>query len=207
MDQNFLDMYWNYYLALESDVIDIERYVSFHSNNFNCFSNEFVKVFQAICSEVDVICKNYCRFLEGDNYDKILVKSKENIRLYRDIIFQKHPVIADYEIYMKNCNLTFAPLKDWKSKASPYWWISYNNIKHNRTSKNSKGEYNFQDANLKNVLSALSALYIIEIMFYFDFYEGYMPGYLSSNPLMPKSKYLGIKNYPINIKDILPAIM
>lgn len=41
---------------------------------------------------------------------------------------------------------------------SLHWWVAYNNIKHGRVG-------NFSDANLKNTLNALAALYILEIYF------------------------------------------
>lgn len=64
---DFCRLYWSYYLVLEKDFLDTERYISFdlgdnylydsHTihdyGNSGAFSNEFVKQYQAICSEVE----------------------------------------------------------------------------------------------------------------------------------------------------------
>ena len=41
------------------------------------------------------------------------------------------------------------------------WWQAYNMIKHNRLGSNEAGRFNYTKANLKNVLYALAALYIL----------------------------------------------
>lgn len=41
------------------------------------------------------------------------------------------------------------------------WWQAYNDIKHRRTQTNDAGRYNYTKANLKNVLYAMAALYIL----------------------------------------------
>ena len=77
MDRDkFCCLHWSYYLVLEKDFLDVERYISFDFGdnylydsdhtvadyaNSTTFSNEFVKQYQAICSEVDVILKTICR--------------------------------------------------------------------------------------------------------------------------------------------------
>ena len=73
----FCKLHWSYYLVLEKDFLDTERYISFEFGdnylydshqiidygNSNTFSNEFVKQYQAICSEIDVILKSICKEL------------------------------------------------------------------------------------------------------------------------------------------------
>ena len=64
-------------MVLEKDFLKTERYVSFELGdnylydgishmdigNSKVFSNEYIKQYQAICSEVDVILKSICREL------------------------------------------------------------------------------------------------------------------------------------------------
>ena len=57
----FLRRYWDYYLLLEKDFLDTERYLSIDAVNFNAFSNEYIKQYQTICSEIDVIAKSFCK--------------------------------------------------------------------------------------------------------------------------------------------------
>ena len=80
MNRNeFCKYHWDYYLVLEKDFLRTEQYVSFdlgENYNYNntepnnkgnslTFSNEYIKQYQAICSEVDVILKSICK--EFDN--------------------------------------------------------------------------------------------------------------------------------------------
>ena len=44
-------------------------------------------------------------------------------------------------------------------------WKDYNLVKHNRTEINSGGKYNYEKANLKNTMTALSALYLVCYLF------------------------------------------
>ena len=71
---DFCASYWKYYMALESDFLKSERYLSFdlgdnylyngitplHQANSLAFSIDFVKQYQAICSEVEVVLKKFC---------------------------------------------------------------------------------------------------------------------------------------------------
>ena len=73
----FCKHHWEYYLVLERDFLETERYVSFelgenylydgisHTDlgNSMSFSDEFIKQYQGICSEVDVIMKTICKEL------------------------------------------------------------------------------------------------------------------------------------------------
>lgn len=52
------DTYWKYYISLENQFLDTERYVEFdYINNGKAYSIEYLKLFQAVCGEVDVIGK------------------------------------------------------------------------------------------------------------------------------------------------------
>lgn len=87
MDRDkFCCLHWSYYLVLEKDFLDVERYISFDFGdnylydsdhtvadyaNSTTFSNEFVKQYQAICSEVDVILKTICKELGNTSADSM----------------------------------------------------------------------------------------------------------------------------------------
>lgn len=52
------DVYWKYYISLEEQFMDTKRYVEFdYINNGRSYSMEYLKLFQAVCSEVDVVGK------------------------------------------------------------------------------------------------------------------------------------------------------
>ena len=161
--KEFCKHHWEYYLVLEKDFLQSERYVSFelgedylydgieHDNcgNSKTFSNEFIKQYQAICSEVDVILKSIC--LELGNQSENYMKNG-----YTPIVLQNWVNINAQKVRFKDLELQ--PFSNWQQEPnykSPDWWTPYNNVKHERL-------FNYHKANLKNVLNALAGLYILE---------------------------------------------
>ena len=53
----FLKSYWSYYIELESQFIETKRYVEFSTDNQKTYSVEYLKLYQAVCSEIDVVGK------------------------------------------------------------------------------------------------------------------------------------------------------
>ena len=161
--EEFCRQHWEYFLALESDFLNTERYVSFdlgddflydtvtHTNfeNSKVYSIEYIKQYQAICSEVDVIMKSICNELG---------QKANNIHEYAQQILNKWPNIINQKVKMKNIELQ--PFKNWKyfpnQQTTLDWWKTYNNVKHERL-------LNYKKANLKNVLNALAGLYVLEL--------------------------------------------
>ena len=159
---DFCRLHWSYYLVLEKDFLDTERYISFdfgdnylydsHTihdyGNSGAFSNEFVKQYQAICSEVDVVLKTICKELSGI--------TENNMPAYTDLVLKKWKTLSEQKVRMNTIKLQ--PFKNWKpslSYSAPDWWTPYNRVKHERLE-------NFRKANLKNVMNALAGLYILE---------------------------------------------
>lgn len=160
--EEFCKYHWEYFLVLEKDLMEIERFVSFvlgdnilYTNNScndygnsQCFSNEFIKQYQSICSEIDVILKTICKEFDKNS-------SANDMCKYTAEILKEWPGITKQKVLMKDIELQ--PFINWKMTPynSPDWWTPYNNVKHNRIS-------NYKEANLKNVLNSLAALYILE---------------------------------------------
>ena len=164
--EEFCRLHWSYYLVLEKDFLVAERYVSFDFGdnylynshevsdygNSNTFSNEFVKQYQAICSEIDVILKSICKELEENN-------TADSMPNYTELILQHWSNISNQKVRMNVVELQ--PFVNWKANPtynSPDWWKPYNCVKHERLE-------NFRKANLKNVTNALAGLYILELYF------------------------------------------
>ena len=163
MNRNeFCKHYWEYYLVLEKDFLQTEQYISFdlgddylyngttHTNygNSKAFSNEFVKQYQAICSEVDVILKSICVELGNP--------SANDTYKYTPTILTHWTNIVNQKVNFKEIELQ--PFSNWKQAPdykSSDWWQPYNDVKHERVD-------NYQKANLKNVVNALAGLYILE---------------------------------------------
>ena len=153
MNRNdFCKAYWSYYLILEKDFLDTERYVTFDIENDSCYSTEFVKQYQAICSEIDVILKSICKEINSDSTAKKMDQ-------YSPEIISYWPHIGEQKVKMRDIELQ--PLAAWTSATEYHplvWWSEYNGVKHERLS-------HYKQANLRNVYHALAALYIFEQYF------------------------------------------
>lgn len=162
--QEFLNLCWNHYLALESDFIKVERYISFENDNFECYSVEFIKQYLAICSEVDVICKIYCEVLDSTSQAKDILD-------YGFEILGRVPNIKNAVV--KCGKLEVEPLSNWSTNIHnhrdgndslnivPDWWRMYNKVKHQRVMLDSSGKPYYKQANLKNTLNALAGLFVL----------------------------------------------
>lgn len=80
--------HWNYFLALESDLERVSRYVEFTQNNYTTYSLEMAHLLLAAGSEVEVVLKALCRKVEPK-------KPAENIEQYREILTQSLPKLSD----------------------------------------------------------------------------------------------------------------
>lgn len=55
--ERFTDVYWSYYRELEDDFLATRKYVSFDPPNYSTYSIEYLKLYQATCSEINVLGK------------------------------------------------------------------------------------------------------------------------------------------------------
>ena len=55
--EEFIKNYWQYYIELEKQFIETQRFFAFDSQNNATFSMEYIKLLQVICSEIDVVGK------------------------------------------------------------------------------------------------------------------------------------------------------
>lgn len=73
----FLKNYWYYFVSLDRQMLATERYIEFSELNFSTFSVELLKLYQAVCSEIDVVGKMLAKevnpgFNPDDNKNSIL---------------------------------------------------------------------------------------------------------------------------------------
>lgn len=163
----FCDTFWSYYLVLENDFLGTERYLHFdlgsnalYSATVPCedygnslvYSVEYIKQYQAICSEVDVILEAICKELGADKAETMAHYTEKilNTEKWKSIVNQK----------VKMRNVVLQPFEGWglAREEKIQWWEPYNGVKHHRN-KQSK------EANLKNVANALAGLFILENYF------------------------------------------
>lgn len=133
--------YWEYFLALEDDLIKASRFIEFSSDNFNSYSIEFARVILASASEFDVIAKLLCKEISPE-------KKAENINDYQNIILEAYPKFPTMEINLSRYNIQ---LKPWEKGENPDWWTSYNNVKHERNNF-------YNEATLINSLDSTAGL-------------------------------------------------
>lgn len=183
--KQFIINYWNYYRELENELLSVRKYVDFQEGNFNTYSIEFLKLYQAICSEIDVIGKAMAH--EVNQNFKPEDTSNNILKWWYEIQSSYHLDKDDIEVNLSDNTEWFMDLFEispWRNFVSekrinrrgysyyttndsiPSWWSEYNKVKHNRTLtiKNSTSIY-YTKANLKNVCYALAALYTLEIAY------------------------------------------
>lgn len=129
---------------LEQDFINTLRYATLDYDNFDCFSNEYIKLLELICSEVENILKCLCG------------KKSKNIINYREKITKIYPKIVSEQVYITDLKkYKCIPFKEFENEKAPKWWVNYNSVKHNRL-------VNYKKATQKNVLDSLAALFLLE---------------------------------------------
>ena len=159
--REIIKIYWQQYLLLEKRMIELSDYVAIDRKNYATFSNQFISMYLIICSEIDSVADEYCkRFLEQDKKNTFGITNKINL------ILHEYPKLQDWRCQTKfpYGEIDLVPFKKFKDNESSDWWKSYNSVKHNRTEKDESGIYHYQKANLKNILHALSALYLLNNM-------------------------------------------
>lgn len=144
--------YWEYFLALEDDLIRAGRYVEFDDRNLEVFSIEFARILLAGSSEVDVVAKALCNKIDKS-------KKAENIQQYRKIIVGRFPNFSKLEIEIPRYSMVHSPWKEWIAGKTPSWWGNYNKVKHQRADF-------FHKATLKNALGAVCGLFALLLYYY-----------------------------------------
>jgi hypothetical protein len=151
-------LHWNYFLALESDVERLARFVEFTGNNFGTYSIEMAHLFLAAASEVDVVGKQLCSLADA-------ASNAGNIEQYRAVLRCKFPEIEDSVVTVPRYGLELRPWDNWRCNETPDWWREHNKVKHQR------GEH-FALANLKNVLNAMAGLFLLVLYYHRDTIDG-----------------------------------
>ncbi|MDE5763379.1 MAG: hypothetical protein K2I00_00210 [Ruminococcus sp.] len=157
-EKNFIKIYWQQYKLLEKRMIELSDYIEIHPTNYAAFSNQLISMYLVICSEIDSIADELC-FLLGvtDKKERFGINNKISkiLENYNNLKNWKCVVKISYE------SISLVPFAKFDDNQSSDWWQSYNKVKHFRAEKDNNGRYNYQSANLKNVLFSLSALYLL----------------------------------------------
>lgn len=177
--KEFIKSYWEYYLELESQFIETKRFVAFDEENFKTFSVEYLKLYQAVCSEIDVVGKEIASLMNSN----FKVNNNTNIKKWGYEIQHHFSTLKDTTVLFNN-EMERQPFKDWEYESVPaknrknnlrivgkktpiQWWRNYNNVKHQRIGLIT-GTKNFSLANQKNLVDSFAALYLLEIVYIED---------------------------------------
>lgn len=137
----------------------MSRFIEISEDNYDVYSIELTKLFLSICSEVDVVAKLLCKETDISLFNKIIGDRNPTMETYRTVIRTKFPQFHEANVKIPFYNLSFMPWEDFKDNAGPEWWKQYNGVKHERN-------LNFKNANLKNVLLAMSGLMVLLVYLY-----------------------------------------
>lgn len=159
--------HWNYFLALDADVVQISRYVELSEANFDSYSIELSRLLFAGASEVDVLAKMICIDINKDS-------KADNIHRYRREIHPNNPLVSRTQVHVPRFGLTFQPWEEWQNDKSPQWWDAYISVKHRRNT-------DFAKANLENSLNAVAGLFVLLL---FHFRNQGEKGLLAPDPIL-----------------------
>lgn len=146
--QEYNTKVWTFYLRLEKEFIQSLDYVQFAEDNYSTYSVEYEKQLMSICSEIDNLCKLLCKEIDSSQSPNKIFEYAQLLCGYDDLVTAN--------VKFEPTGQNFIPFSDWTNEESPYWWQSYNKVKHERTKND-----NYKKGNLKNVFMSLAALYVL----------------------------------------------
>lgn len=149
------DAHWNYFLAIENELIQLARYIEFDAKNFTCFSIEIARILLSSAAEVDVVCKRICKGIDPST-------SADNIIQYQSEVTKAYPDFANFEISVSLYGMVLKPWTNWNNQNTPPdWWTAYNKVKHHRDTE-------YHQANLQNALNSVAGLLVALLYLYKD---------------------------------------
>lgn len=166
--EKFEKTFWNYYLELEHNYLEIERLIPFDEVNYYTFSYSYMDLLGAICSEIDVLFKMYIEIKQYTTDLDQNGKPTYNINQYLKFIENQVQNFKNQEITCYNprfYNKKVFPFKTWSISNPPKWWTIGNKLKHDKE-KEMDGKKAYKNANQICVLYALSALFQLNLYIY-----------------------------------------
>ena len=151
-------IHWNYFLSIESDVLNLSRYIEFTEENNDSYSIEQARILLSTSAEVDVVAKSLCKRINPE-------APASNIIQYQNALAGKLgdfgiPEIHEIQVTIPRFGLRFHPWERWSQENTPpKWWRAHTDVKHERN-------INFNQANLKNTLNSVAGLFVLLIVYY-----------------------------------------
>ena len=143
--------HWNFFLALEDDLLRLSRFVDF-SGNSNTYSLEIGRLLMGAAAEADVILKQLCARWDPQ-------AKAGNLEAYYRIVAANRPEFRSFKVTIPRFGLSMKPWVSWKAGQAPLWWRAHNKVKHERHTR-------FKDATLKHCLNAAAGLFVSVLFLY-----------------------------------------
>jgi hypothetical protein len=145
--------YWPVYRRFESEFCELTFYIALEEDHLSVCSIRIAEMLLKICAECENIGKQLLLEYKFSGKEAKEFKILGNqIKQYLNLENLKVQIVWPYNSLK---DLYIFPLNGWSQK-NPDWFNAYNNVKHNRTTKNG-----LKSANYKSVLHSLSALYLL----------------------------------------------
>lgn len=173
------DIFWQTYLNLEKEAIEISKYIFFTdevlvnskgklvtqscNSQLEVFSPHISDLLVRCCVQIEALSKelyfdNGGTKLRGDTS---ILFDEDCLKLI-DIKWQTHNkevlIVAPFFNFTKDENRILRPLKEAHKRQGTYWERAYQAVKHDRYSSLQKG-------NIKAFIHALAALYLLNIYY------------------------------------------
>lgn len=186
-----INLYWSVYKNLEKEVLELSNQVHFDDNQLSIYSVKISELLIRCSVEIEAISKDLFFKVGGtEPTDGDLYFDTHCIQLLEDnwLLSKKKLIISAPNIYFQQEeNRILTPLlkANKRGTSSCDWKKAYQAVKHNRTLNLDKG-------NIKNLLRALGALFILNIYFKDEVYK--------------YEKDSNATNFPINMGSDIFAI-
>lgn len=168
-EKEVLRIYLEQYELLEEDIMELRKYVKLDSKNYSTFSSKLLKIFMQVCSEIDSILDEYIRQNDLQTDNKYMNFCQKIQEVQQAVYDRKQVQLSAERVRVsvgKFNGSTITPFGQLSSSETTNWWHAHNHVKHNRTKKDDNGGWNYEKANLKNVLYAMAGLFIILYAFF-----------------------------------------
>ncbi len=77
-EREFTNLYWKQFLMIEKEFRKAIQYVALSEDNYNTYSDFFVKILLQIGSEIDVVAKTLCREINAKSKAKRIYEYSMN---------------------------------------------------------------------------------------------------------------------------------
>ena len=161
-----MNVYWPIYRNLEKELLALSDYICFDDAQNNVYSIHIADLLVRTAIEIEAISKHLYRLNNGDMHPLDATGKERTLFFDTDCIQQLDQkwhitkkvinVISPYFYFKKQENILLHPLKDCNKRGHGTWKKAYQAVKHNRIEALPVG-------NIKNLIRALGALYILNI--------------------------------------------